>query len=87
MAMTPAERLRPMLAGVEQSVVVCGHTHHQFDRQVLGKRLLNAGSVGMPYQADAAAFWLLLDPTPKLERAAYDIAAGHRATRYRLSRG
>ncbi len=81
MAMTPEDELRPMLAGVEQSVVVCGHTHHQFDRQVLGKRLLNAGSVGMPYQADAAAFWMMWDSTPKLIRTGYDVAAAVTALR------
>src|SRR5215212_11371077 len=30
--LTPDERLRPMLAGVTQRLVVCGHTHMQLDR-------------------------------------------------------
>jgi predicted phosphodiesterase len=34
--LTPEERWRPMLAGVEQRLVVCGHTHAQSDR-VLGE--------------------------------------------------
>ncbi len=80
-ARTGDDRLRPMLAGVEQSTVVCGHTHHQFDRHVLGKRLVNAGSVGMPYQGEAAAFWLLLEATPTLRRTDYDIAAAVTALR------
>src|SRR5919112_1381589 len=46
---TPAERLRPMLDGVAQAIVVCGHTHMAFDRVVDGIRVINAGSVGMPY--------------------------------------
>jgi putative phosphoesterase len=74
-AISPEERLAPMLDGVAEPVVVCGHTHHQFDRAVLGKRLLNAGSVGMPYEDEAAAYWLLLDPEPELRRTDYDIAA------------
>ena len=28
---TPHERLAPMLEGVEEPIVVCGHTHQQFD--------------------------------------------------------
>ena len=42
------ERVAAALAGVEEAVVVGGHTHVQFDRQVAGRRLVNAGSVGMP---------------------------------------
>jgi diadenosine tetraphosphatase ApaH/serine/threonine PP2A family protein phosphatase len=82
-ALSPEERLAPMLDGVEEDVVVCGHTHHQFDRRVLGKRLLNAGSVGMPYEDEPAAYWLLLAPEPELRRTDYDIAAA--AQRLRAS--
>ena len=75
-AVTPEERLAPMFEGVDEAVIVCGHTHHQFDRDVLGKRLLNSGSVGMPYEDEAAAYWLLLeDGEPELRRTDYDIAA------------
>jgi putative phosphoesterase len=72
---TPPERLGPMLEGVAADVVVCGHTHHQFDRMVDGKRVVNAGSVGMPYQGEAAAFWLALGPEVVLRRTAYDVPA------------
>jgi putative phosphoesterase len=73
---TPDERLTPMLEGVEESIVVCGHTHQQFDRMVAGKRVVNAGSVGLPYEGDPAAFWLLLaDGEPELRRTSYDVAA------------
>ena len=58
---TTESRLREILAGVDQELVVCGHTHAQFDRRVGGKRVVNAGSVGMPYQGKpVGAFWLLL---------------------------
>jgi putative phosphoesterase len=70
---TPPERLVPMLEGVEADVVVCGHTHHQFDRVVAGKRIVNAGSVGLPYQGDAAAFWLMLGPGVDLRRTGYNV--------------
>ncbi|HEU4566149.1 MAG TPA: metallophosphoesterase family protein [Gemmatimonadaceae bacterium] len=60
-ALTPAERVRPMLDGVREPVVVCGHTHMQFDRTVDGVRIINAGSVGMPF-GRPGAHWLLLGP-------------------------
>src|SRR5437763_11733120 len=55
---TQQERLRPMLEGVASELIVCGHTHHQFELCADGRRVVNAGSVGLPYQGDAAAFWL-----------------------------
>jgi putative phosphoesterase len=82
-AITPEERLAPMFEGVAEAVIVCGHTHHQFDRDVLGKRLINTGSVGMPYEDEAAAYWLLLDPEPRLRRTDYDVPAA--AERLRAS--
>jgi putative phosphoesterase len=56
---TPAERIAFLFEDVEASVVVCGHTHMQFDRVVAGKRVVNAGSVGMSYDAEPGAYWLL----------------------------
>ena len=47
------ERIRAALAGVEERLVVGGHTHVQFERVVDGIRLVNAGSVGMPYEGRA----------------------------------
>ena len=39
--------------------VVCGHTHTQYERTVGGVRVVNAGSVGMPYEEEPGAYWLL----------------------------
>jgi putative phosphoesterase len=74
-AATTEGRLREILAGVDQDIVVCGHTHAQFDRHVGGKRIINAGSVGMPYQGKpVAAFWLLLGVDGVcLRRSDYDL--------------
>ena len=69
---TPVERVRPMLAGVPQRVVVCGHTHMHFDRVVDGVRLINAGSVGMPYGLPGA-HWLRLGPGARAVRTGYDL--------------
>jgi predicted phosphodiesterase len=71
---TPEERFAPMVAGVTEPVIVCGHTHQQFDRRLAGRRVINAGSVGMPYEGAAAAFWALLGPAVELRRTDYDVA-------------
>jgi predicted phosphodiesterase len=60
---TPEERIAPLFADVEQDVVVCGHTHMQFDREIAGKRVVNSGSVGMSYDEPRGAYWTLdLEP-------------------------
>jgi putative phosphoesterase len=55
------ERFRAALEGVDERLVVGGHTHVQFERVVDGTRFVNAGSVGMPYEGTQGAFWALLD--------------------------
>jgi diadenosine tetraphosphatase ApaH/serine/threonine PP2A family protein phosphatase len=53
--------------------VVCGHTHAQFDRQLGPWRVVNAGSVGLPYEGRAGAYWLLLGPDVEPRRTDYDV--------------
>jgi putative phosphoesterase len=75
---SPDERWRAALEGVEADVVVCGHTHIQFDREIDGIRLVNAGSIGMPYEDEPGAYWALLGPDVDLRRTEYqagDLAA------------
>ena len=81
---TPEDRLLPVFEPTGASVVVCGHTHMQFDRMIGRARVVNAGSVGMPY-GDPAAYWLLLGPGVELRRTSYDLeraAERVRATTY-----
>jgi predicted phosphodiesterase len=73
--LTPEERLAELLAGTDERVVVCGHTHMQFERELGGTRVLNAGSVGMPYQGEPGAFWLLLGPDVEFRCSEYDVEA------------
>ena len=76
--------LLPVFGGTGAALVVCGHTHMQFDRMIGGVRVVNAGSVGMPFGA-AGACWLLLQPEVRLRRTAYDLeraAERIRATAY-----
>jgi predicted phosphodiesterase len=82
--LTPEERLVPVFERVGASVVVCGHTHMQFDRIVAGVRVVNAGSVGMPF-GRTGADWLLLGPEVQLRHTSYalqDGAARIRDTQY-----
>jgi putative phosphoesterase len=73
-AITPEERLARIVADVTQQVVVCGHTHMQFDRRAGGVRVVNAGSVGMPY-GEPGAYWVMLGPEVSLRRTEYDLDA------------
>ena len=71
--LTPEDRLLPVFDGLGASVVVCGHTHMQFDRMVGSTRVVNAGSIGMPF-GEPGADWLLLGPDVQLRHTAYDLA-------------
>jgi putative phosphoesterase len=73
----PDSEIAAALAGVTADVVVGGHTHVQHDRRLRsGPRLVNAGSVGMPYQGESGAFWARLGTDVELIRTPYDVDAG-----------
>jgi predicted phosphodiesterase len=81
-AATPDDVVRGAFG--DSGTFVIGHTHHQFDRRVGDLRIVNAGSVGMPYEGEVAAFWTLLeDGEPRHMRTPIDLeraAAGLRAS-------
>jgi predicted phosphodiesterase len=82
--LTPDEVLLPIFSGLGVSLVVCGHTHMQFDRMIGPTRVVNAGSIGMPFGAPGAD-WLLLGPGVDLRHTTYDLvqaAERVRATTY-----
>ena len=70
--LTPEQQLLPVFAEADADLVVCGHTHMQFDRMIGKTRVVNAGSVGMPF-GEPGAYWLLLGPGVELRRTSYDI--------------
>jgi putative phosphoesterase len=70
---TPVERVREFLAGVDERLVFTAHTHVQYDRVVEDARLVNAGSVGMPYEGRPGAYWALLVDDVDLRRTEYDV--------------
>ena len=69
--LTPEDRLLPLFQGLQVSTVICGHTHMQFDRMVGTTRVVNAGSVGMPF-GEPGADWLLLGPGVDFRHTRYD---------------
>jgi putative phosphoesterase len=70
--LTSKERLLPIFEGLGVSLVICGHTHMQFDRMIGRVRVVNAGSVGMPF-GEPGADWLLLDSGVRLRHTTYDL--------------
>lgn len=70
--LTPAEVLKPLFEDLGVQLVVCGHTHMQFDRLVDSVRVVNAGSVGMPF-GEPRADWLTLGPNIELRHTSYDL--------------
>jgi predicted phosphodiesterase len=72
---TPEERVREFSAGVDERVIVTAHVHIQFDREAAGIRSVNAGSVGLPYEGRAGAYWALFGPDVELRRTEYDVDA------------
>jgi len=71
--LTPEDKLLPIFGMLDVSFVVCGHTHMQFDRSIGKVRVINAGSVGMPF-GKAGAYWLLLGKNVELRHTTYDVS-------------
>jgi putative phosphoesterase len=71
---TPDEDVAAAIGDVEAALCVCGHTHVQFDRRLgNGLRVVNAGSVGLPYEGRRGAFWALLGPDVQLRHTEYGV--------------
>jgi predicted phosphodiesterase len=79
-AQTAEAALLPVFEPAGVPLVVCGHTHMQFDRRVGRVRVVNAGSAGMPF-GEPGAYWLMLGTDVALRRTAYDLAAAAARTR------
>ena len=74
---TPDELLEEMLSEVGERLVVGGHTHMQQRRG----RYVNAGSVGMPYEGEVAAFWAVIGEDADLRRTPFDVERAIAETR------
>jgi predicted phosphodiesterase len=75
---SPLEHYRAAFADLPEPTVVVGHTHMPFDRLADTRRVINPGSVGLPY-GHAGASWALLGPDVVLRRTNYDPAAAAEA--------
>jgi predicted phosphodiesterase len=69
---TPNDAVAELLAETTEATVVCGHTHMQFDRRILRWRVVNAGSVGVPWDDGRDARWALLGPDVSFRRTKLD---------------
>lgn len=68
---TEESRLMPIFEAAKADIVVCGHTHMQFDRMVGKTRVVNAGSIGMPFGLPGAE-WLLVGPEVEFRHTNYN---------------
>jgi putative phosphoesterase len=76
---SPEARVLALLGGIDDRLVVCGHTHMQFDRLVGGIRVVNAGSVGLPYGTTEACWAVVEDGEAELRRTPFDREAVRRS--------
>jgi hypothetical protein len=81
---TPENALVPIFAAAAVDAVVCGHTHMQFERMIGKTRVVNAGSVGMPF-GEPGADWLLLSCDGiDLRHSCYDLVGASQRIRATL---
>jgi putative phosphoesterase len=71
---TDATAVGEMLAGMRRRLLLCGHVHIQYRRDVDGTELVNPGSVGLPADGDQRAAWAVLEGGKvSFRRTAYDV--------------
>ena len=61
---SPAAEIAHLFANYVEPVIISGHTHRPLDRQIEGRHFLNSGSVGLPYNGDPRAQYMILDLLP-----------------------
>ena len=85
---TPTKRLRELAGMADADLVICGHSHQPFTRQVQGVWFINTGSVGRPDDGDPRAAYAILTIEPDVfevrhYRVEYDVARAVAAIRDR----
>ena len=83
----PLSSFQRLAASSNADIIVFGHTHKPYVKEVDGVMFLNAGSVGKPKDGDWRACYAILEmgdpPTAAFQRVTYDVkkaAAAIRAT-------
>jgi putative phosphoesterase len=70
--LTPEAKLLPVFERLNVSLMVCAHTHMQFDRTIAGVRVVNTGSLGMCV-GRTGADWLLIDEDIRFRHTDFDL--------------
>jgi predicted phosphodiesterase len=70
------DELGSVYAVLARPLAVYGHIHRPFIREIGGLTVMNAGSVGLPYDGDPRASYLLMNGSqPQIRRVEYDVDA------------
>jgi putative phosphoesterase len=77
---TPEKRLRELVQMAKADVIICGHSHQPFGREVDDVWFINTGSVGRPDDGDPRACYAVL------EIGSEDIAVEHYRVEYDVAR-
>ena len=77
---TSDRRMVDHLAAIDESVLVCAHTHRPLERRFQEGRVINVGSVGLPFNRDQRAQYVVLDDdgadlSLEFRRVSYDVGA------------
>ncbi|HEY3086079.1 MAG TPA: metallophosphoesterase family protein [Candidatus Dormibacteraeota bacterium] len=71
---SPVDDMRRVYGVLGSRLAVYGHIHRPFVKDVGGFTVANAGSVGLPYDGDPRASYLLIDDeVPAVRRVEYDL--------------
>jgi predicted phosphodiesterase len=66
--------LESVYGPIGQPIVVYGHIHHSYMRNIAGMIVANSGSVSLSYDGDRRASYLLVDEAgPAIRRVGYDV--------------
>jgi putative phosphoesterase len=57
----PIETIKPMIEGIEEDIIFCGHTHLPAGYQVDKQTIVNDGSVGRPFTEEPKACYVVMD--------------------------
>jgi len=76
------QELNARYSSLTQPIVIYGHIHHPFVRRIGPLTVANSGSVGLPYDGDRRAGYLLIDDSKiEIRRVEYDLAGELQALR------
>src|SRR5438093_1208746 len=68
------EELQTTFAPLGRPIAIHGHIHRSYIRNIAGTTIVNTGSVGLSYDGDPRASYLLLDGSrPEIRRVEYDV--------------